>query len=314
VSSARPGKVAVVGAGLIGRAWAIVFARGGHPVALYDASATARAQGLGLIQLALDEMFACGLIADPAAIIAGIAVTEDLDAALRDAVHAQESISEDVEAKRALFERMDASAPPGCVLASSSSFIPSSRFSEHLAGRARCLIAHPVNPPHVIPIVELVPAPWTDAEIVERTRTLFASVGGVPIVVRREIEGFVLNRLQAALLNEAFRLVEDGYVSAEDVDKTIRAGLGRRWALMGPFETIDLNAPGGLGDYARRYGAWMFELARQQAHPRPWSERLIAALDGERRKILPLSEHPRRQAWRDRRLMELTKNLRDEEE
>ena len=105
-----------------------------------------------------------------------------------------------------------------------------------------------------MPLVELVAAPWTAPEIVAKAKALYEAVGQVPIVVKREIEGFILNRLQAVLLSEAFRLVEDGYVTPQDLDKTLKDGLGLRWSFMGPFETIELNAPGGIPDYCRRYG------------------------------------------------------------
>ena len=128
--------------------------------------------------------------------------------------------------------------------ASSTSAIVASRFTENLEGRARCLVAHPVNPPHLVPIVELVGAPWTAPEI-DRARQGDLRVGQAGADRgAREIEGFILNRLQGALLAEAFRLVGEGYVSPQDLDKTIKDGLGLRWSFMGPFETIELNAPG----------------------------------------------------------------------
>ena len=144
---------------------------------------------------------------------------------------------------------------------SSSSGIPASAFTEHAPRRERFLIAHPVNPPHLVPIVELVPAPWTDPAILPWARGVMQSVGQAPIVVYREIEGFVLNRLQGALLMEAWALFEEGYASAADIDLCVSQGLGLRWSFMGPFETIDLNAPGGVDDYARRLGPLYHSIA-----------------------------------------------------
>jgi 3-hydroxyacyl-CoA dehydrogenase len=123
------------------------------------------------------------------------------------------------------------------VLASSTSAIPASRFTEALAGRARCLVAHPVNPPHLVPVVELCGAEWTSYTTIERARTVMEEVGQVPIVVRRELDGFILNRLQGALLSEAMRLVSEGYVTPEDLDKTVAHGLacaGRSWGRSRP--------------------------------------------------------------------------------
>ena len=131
-------------------------------------------------------------------------------------------------------------------------------------------MAHPVNPPHLIPVVELCGAPWTSASTIERAREVMHAVGQVPVTVACEIEGFVLNRLQGALLSEAMRLVGDGVVSPADLDATVAAGLGLRWSFMGPFATIELNAPGGVADYAARYAAFYRTLAADPAPPTVW--------------------------------------------
>jgi 3-hydroxyacyl-CoA dehydrogenase len=302
--------VAIVGAGLIGRAWAIVFARAGHPVAAYDSDSRALAENLRAVDAALAELAGFGLLDEPpSAVRARIAPCTTLADALRGARYAQESVRETVEAKRAIFAEMDAIAAPDCILASSTSYIPASAFTEALAGRARCLVAHPVNPPHVVPVVELCPAPWTEPDALERARRLHESAGQVPVVVRREIPGFILNRLQAALVCEAMRLFDDGYASAEDIDKTIRDGLGLRWSFMGPMETIDLNAPGGVVDYAQRYAATMVAMDRAQA-PRDWDAHALRRLEAERRALLPAERLAERTAWRDRRLMALAAHKR----
>ena len=127
----------------------------------------------------------------------------------------------------------------------------------------------------------------------------------VPVMVNQEIEGFVLNRLQGALLSEAMRLVADGVISAGDLDKTVKDGLGLRWSFMGPFETIDLNAPGGVADYCARYGPFYERLQEQQAAPRSYDPALVARIEAERRAALPESDLGARAVWRDRRLMAL---------
>ncbi|HJS31170.1 MAG TPA: 3-hydroxyacyl-CoA dehydrogenase, partial [Alphaproteobacteria bacterium] len=268
-------KIAIVGAGLIGRAWAIVFARAGRPVTLYDPDSLAAVRARKLIRASLDDLAAAGLIDEPAAAIAARVVPmPTLAETVAEADYVQENSPERLDLKIALFAELDRLASADAILASSTSGMPASAFSERLAGRARCLVAHPVNPPYLLPLVEISPAPWTAPEIVARTRSLHESVGQSPIVIRREIDGFILNRLQGALLAEAFRLVEDGYVSTADVDKTLKDALGLRWSFMGPFETIDLNAPGGLRDYVDRYGSLYYEMAKSQADPRPWSSAL----------------------------------------
>ena len=222
----------------------------------------------------------------------------------------QESVAEKAEIKAELFARAAALAGSDAILASSSSAIAASRFTEHVKGRERCLIAHPVNPPYLIPLVELCPAPWTDPAVPERARATMESVGMVPVTVNREVEGFVLNRLQGALLAEAFRLVDDGIASVEDVDRTVRDGLGLRWSFMGPFETIDLNAPDGLSDYCDRYGPF-YKRVQDEASPRDWDADLVGRIEAERRRDLPKADLSARQSWRDRRLMALLRHKRD---
>jgi 3-hydroxyacyl-CoA dehydrogenase len=297
-------RIAVVGAGLIGRAWAIVFARAGFDVSLWDGSESALAASAGTIGDRLDDLARIGLVADPAAALRRIRPEPQLRDTLAGAGYVQENLPETVETKQAIYAELDALAPADAILASSTSSIPASAFTERLKGRARCLVAHPVNPPYLIPVVELCGAPWTAPEVVAKASTLLEQAGQVPVTVRREVHGFILNRLQGALLNEAFRLVEDGYVTPDDLDKTIAHGLGLRWSFMGPFETIDLNAPGGVRDYCERYGALYYEMARQQADPRRWS-RVVETVEAERSKALPRDRLAERQVWRDRRLMAL---------
>lgn len=310
-------KIAVVGAGLIGRAWAIVFARAGFDVTLWDGDERAIASSLEVIGARLEDLAKVGLVSDVQQVIRRIRPTSSLESALADAHYVQENLPEVLDVKRAIHAELDALAPANAIVASSTSSIPASAFTESLKGRARCLVAHPVNPPYLIPLVELCGAPWTAPDIVTRTRALLERAGQVPITIARELHGFVLNRLQGALLNEAFRLVEDGYVTPDDLDKTIAHGLGLRWSFMGPFETIDLNAPGGVRDYCERYGALYYDMARQQADPRRWSG-VVDLIEAARRKALPAEKLAERQTWRDRRLMALAAHKKamegDEEE
>ena len=304
-------KIAIIGAGLIGRGWAIVFARAGHEVALYDADAQALKTNLAVIRRALKDLRAARIVREaPDRIYRRIRTAASLEDALAGADYAQENVREALAAKKEIFAAMDILARPGTILASSTSTIPASAFTKGLKGRNRCLVAHPVNPPHLVPLVELCPAPWTSKRVLARARALHESVGQVPITVKKEIQGFILNRLQASVLNEALSLFADGYASAADIDKTMRDGLGLRWSLMGPFETIDLNAPGGVADYAARYGQVMYEQVCSQA-PRRWKKEVIARLARERRAALPASDLAQRQAWRDRRLMALAAHKRE---
>jgi 3-hydroxyacyl-CoA dehydrogenase len=148
---------------------------------------------------------------------------------------------------------------------------------------------------------------------VEFARELMESLGQSVICVRKEIEGFVLNRLQGVLLREAWALVEDGVASCEDIDKAMRDGLGWRWSFMGPFETVDLNAPGGIRDYALRLGPLYHSIARSRDQERPWSPELINEVERQRREFLPFEKLGERRAWRDRVLMAMAANRKKEQ-
>ena len=302
-------KIAVVGAGLIGRAWAISFARAGREVALWDVDAKAPAAARETIAALLPELADNGLITEaPEAILARIRPAATLEAALDGAVHVQENSPEKLEVKRELFARLDALAAPETVLASSTSAILPSAFSLELKGRARVLVAHPINPPYLIPAVEIVPAPWTSPEAVARTAALMRAAGHAPIEMKREIDGFVVNRLQGALLEEAFRLVAEGYARPDDVDAALKEGLALRWSFMGPFETIDLNAPLGVRDYVARYQSIyvdMFKGGRAD-----WAGPALDEIEAARRAKTPASGLAERQLWRDRRLMALLAHKR----
>jgi L-gulonate 3-dehydrogenase len=308
------GQVAIVGTGLVGSGWAIVFARGGFDVALFDSAPGAAERALEVIAARLADLHEAGLVQDPAAIRQRIRIAATLAGALDGAAYVQESVLERVDVKSAAMSRIDETIGPDTLVGSSSSGLAASLFTGHVACRARCLVAHPVNPPYLAPIVELVPAPWTAPETVRNVRALMEQVGQAPVEMTREAEGFILNRLQGVLLMEAWRLVEAGLASVEDVDKTVSQGLGLRWAFMGPFETIDLNAPGGIADYAGRLGPLYQGIAASTATHRVWEPELIARVEAQRRAILPAGQLEERTAWRDRRLMALARHLREQAE
>ena len=297
--------VAVVGAGLIGRAWSIVFARAGFNVALWDQFPLQTSQAVAFIADRLPELRAAGLLADePDVVLARIRPMPSLWEAVRNADYIQENGPERVDVKTGMFNELERAARPDAIIASSSSGLPASAFASHLKTRSRVLIAHPVNPPYLVPLVEICPAPWTDPAVTERTRDIMVSAGQVPATVKREIDGFALNRLQGALLAEAFRLLADDVISPADLDALVKHGLGLRWSFMGPLETIDLNAPGGLAEYCNRYGP-LYAKMQEQMKPLDWDATLVERLHKARRAELPANMQPVRQEWRDRRLMAL---------
>jgi L-gulonate 3-dehydrogenase len=304
-------RVAIVGSGLIGRAWAVVFAGGGCEVALYDSGAGVTDKARALVAEGLDDLAAHGLVRDAKAAAVRVRAAASLADALDGATFVQENTPETLETKQEIFAELDRLAAPDAVLASSTSTIVASAFTENLQGRHRCLVAHPVNPPHLVPLVELVAAPWTTPAIVAKAKALYEAVGQVPIVVKREIEGFILNRLQAVLLSEAFRLVEDGYVTPQDLDKTLKHGLGLRWSFMGPFETIELNAPGGIPDYCRRYGPSLSRLSA--ADPAIYDGEKLGRIMAQWPNALTPDQVAARMQWRDRRLAALKAHGRSQQ-
>lgn len=300
--------ITVVGAGLVGRGWAIVFARAGYAVRLFDVTEEKITEAFRVIDKNLADLASYRLVTDPVEIRGRIRGTTDLADAVGQAAWVQECVFEKLEIKRDLFAALDAKAPAEATLASSTSTFPGSAFTSEVKGRHRCLVAHPINPPYLVPLVEIVPTPWTSPETTAAAREFMTAVKQVPIVLNREVPGFIVNRLQVALLGEAFRLVEDDVIGAVDLDHAIADGLGLRWSFMGPFETIDLNAPGGIRDYVERFGQPYYEIAVEQSPARKWNEPLVSKVENERRQMLPADQLHERQRWRDLYLMSIVAN------
>lgn len=303
-------RIACIGAGNIGRAWAMIFARAGHEVVLYDTERSALDKAMAAIRAGLDDQSRLGLIESASGTLQRIRLEPDLDRALAGVHHVQENVYENLALKRRVFAELDRRAPKDAVIASSVSSIPVSQFMEGLAGSARCIGAHPVNPPHLVPLVEIVMSLSTAEETYARTAALMGAIGQVPVRLNREIHGYVLNRLQFAIINEALHLIERGYVSALDCDRIIKHGLGRRWAFMGLFETNHLNASGGIREYYTKFGPAIASMLNELfLTPHPIGAEMIERLAREIEAETPASEVPARQAWRDRQLAALARHL-----
>jgi 3-hydroxyacyl-CoA dehydrogenase len=274
---------------------------------LWDPVEGAAAKSLELATTIAADLQAAELLLgqDAGAVVARISAVDDLAAALDGASWMQESAPEKLDLKRKLWADLDEAAAPSTILASSTSAMIPSLFTEGLKGGSRCLVAHPLNPPHLIPCVELVPAPWTAPETMKRAEEVMNGIGQKPVVMGREIDGFVVNRLQGALLEEGFRLVADGFAGPEDVDAAVKHGLALRWSFMGPFETIDLNAPGGIADYIARFQHMYRDMHPAQQRRVDWEGDVLPKILEDRRTRLPLDQLPERSRWRDRRLMAL---------
>ncbi len=243
---ARPQRpVAIVGGGSIGVGWAVVFARGQQQVNVFEPAPRRRQLFPGELRRRLEALADSGLIEEDVSAVADrVSVSADLPEAVGPSCYVQECSPEDADVKRSVFESLDRYSSSDAVLASSSSALPASEIATGLSCAPRCLIAHPGNPPYLLPVVELVPAPFTDPAVVERADAFLRSVGMIPARLGRELEGFVFNRLQGAVLREAYCLVRDGIAKPEDIDIVMREGLGRRWSVLGPFEVAELNTRG----------------------------------------------------------------------
>jgi L-gulonate 3-dehydrogenase len=300
-------RVAVIGCGVVGSSWALVFSRAGYDVSIYDASPAAQQDTVAFVRAALTDLKARGLAGnDPLEVVMSRLTTiSNLEEALAGVEYVQESAPERLEIKRELYGRLDMLAAPTVTIGSSSSGLPASSFTEGLAHARRYLVVHPINPPHLIPLVEIVPSPWTAPEVIETAMGIMRKVGQSPIRLRREINGFVVNRIQSAMLAEAFRLIEDDICDVADVDKAVADGLGLRWFFMGPFETIDLNAQKGIAEYCKNLGLMYHGLAKEQADPRDWTPALVKVIEDQRRLVTPADQLSGRRAWRDRCLAAL---------
>lgn len=298
--------IAIIGAGSIGLGWAIAFARAGHNVRLFDPQEEQLERAQSAISQRLGRLADFTLIdEEPRTIAARIRICAAEAEAVEDAAHVQENAPENLELKLGLMRRLDQLADKAATLASSTSAIPASQWARDLSGRGRCLVIHPANPPYLIPVVELVPADFTKQATLAKARDLMISTGLTPIVVRKEIEGFVFNRLQGAVLREAYCLVRDEVASVEDIDTIMRQGLGLRWSFMGPFETAELNIQGGIEAHAQRMGPAYRRMGKERGQDDPWTGDLVAKVAGERRALLPLEDWPDRVLWRDEMLMRL---------
>lgn len=305
------GPVGIVGGGSIGVAFAIVFSRAGFVTRIQDPDPARRAAIPDEIARRLADLASFDLLEEPAALITSrVTVVETIAEAAADAVLVQECAPEQLPLKRELFSTLDSVAPKTAILASASSALPISSVAAELPGRARCLVAHPGNPPYLIPVIEIVPAPFTAPDVANACAALFTDAGLVPVRVNAEVEGFVFNRLQGAVLREAYCLVRDGVASVEDIDRVMRDGLGLRWSVIGPFETADLNTRGGIAAHAKKMGPAYARMGAERGQHDPWTEDLVAEVTRQRREKLPLDDWESRVAWRDRALMRLVAERR----
>jgi 3-hydroxybutyryl-CoA dehydrogenase len=260
-NSSQISRVGVVGTGLMGSGIAAVFAAAGHKVFLFDKDPKRLEEAIRKIAEVHEELHSVGLTSlSQVEMLSRITTVSDL-ADLRSAEFILEAVPEVIEIKHALYRELEAVLEDETILASNTSGLMPSRLAEALAHPERLLVAHFWNPPHAIPLVEVVPSPRTSKQVVERTINLLRQSRAQPVLVEKEIPGFIGNRLQYAVLREALAIVRSGAASAEAVDTVMKASLGRRYATVGPFETADL---GGLDTFLTIASHLMPELAKDE--------------------------------------------------
>jgi 3-hydroxyacyl-CoA dehydrogenase len=250
-------RVAVIGTGTIGASWTALFLARRLTVAASDPAPGAETFLRGFVAAAWPSLARLSsLPTEPP--WPALSFHAEPEAALAGAEFVQESAPERKEVKRALLVRLDAALDPAIVIASSSSGLLMSRLQGDCRHPERCVIGHPFNPPHLVPLVEVVGGEKTGPEAIEQALAFYTAIGKQPIHIRREVPGHVANRLQAALWREALHLVAEGVASVADVDTAISAGPGLRWALMGPHLTFHLaGGVGGIGHFLDQFAAPM---------------------------------------------------------
>ena len=304
VNKNKKTKVALIGCGLIGQSWAVSFLSAGFSVSLFDPTEGVTETAKEKIKFKLKDLQNLGLIADNniSEYLEKTHLAQSLSEATHDSIYIQESGPENLEIKKKLTHEIDKVTPTNIPIASSTSGIPTSFYANDVLGKHRCLVAHPINPPHLIPAVEVVPAPFTKGAVTQRVKEIIRSINKVPIELTKEIPGFVVNRLQGALLAEAFELKKEGIASAEDIDTAISHGLGLRWSFMGPFQTIHLNAPEGISGYVERYEQMYKEMFNNPSLD--WSSVLE---NGLKEEILNLFDETKRENFEKQRDDKLAK-------
>ena len=280
-------KIGICGVGLIGASWAIGFANAGFKVFVYDSHKESFITFKETSKKLIQDIRIINPSIDEAKINSNIKLDCTVQEICEDTILVQESVLEDLEIKKRVFEQLDKFSSKNTIIASSSSYLLISKISERVNGKHRCINAHPALPPHIVPFVEVAGGIDTDPNIIKQAVSIYKMAKYAAITVNKETEGFVLNRLQGALLNEAVRLHEGGFASMEDIDIALKHALGIRWAFLGPFEIMDLNAPEGIKDSFTRYKKGIQNLAREQNSVPGYSEEYLNKLEIDQRKRLP---------------------------
>ena len=295
-------EVTILGAGSIGLSFAAVFADAGFAVTVCDPDPTRREHASAGLAVQRDAIVLAGL---QRGLPGQVTFAADGREALPKSALIIECGPENLSIKQAIFADLLAQCPADAILVTASSAIPMSQILPVAGDQRRCLVAHPVNPPAVLRMIELCPAPATEPSATDRAAEIFAAAGFEPVRLGHEIEGFVLNRLQGAVLREAYRLVGEGVTDVAGIEAVMRLGLGPRWALSGPFETAELNTPGGIRAHAARMGPAYARMGTARGETVDWNTSLIDSVEAQRRAEIAADQLPARAAWRARAVARL---------
>ncbi|XP_045208459.2 lambda-crystallin homolog [Mercenaria mercenaria] len=301
--------VAIIGCGLVGQSWAIVFSTAKFHVRIFDTLPGKLSDGMVSIQKKMEDLEEKGCLRgtiSAAEALKFVKATDAIEQCVSGASYVQECVFEDFNLKRSVFEEAEKYVSKDAILASSTGNIFPSRLSEGMKLKDRIIVSHPLNPPHLVPLVEIISAPWTDPTVVAGARTILNDAGQVPIVAKKETAGFIICRIQHTITAECFKLIRDDVISVSDLDKLMPHGLGLRYAFLGALETSYLNA-NGMKHFCSMYGEPLYELQKQSGPPIRLEGEPLERIQEELEQQIPLDKIEERREWRDQKLAELFK-------